>query len=332
LADPLTYEVDIIQRDEQPLALIVYSRAASDILEIPILRIVSDPLASTLAMHLINAAVILCTQEGRILTRLTEPHISDPISTALQENEFVQNNDCWVKANLPVVEDVENLEVRLTKLMQHFPNVSDYLRKLLDAMQLSVLGGNLQTLLQVEKSLWPAKIIDLDIPVYVVSIQPQWAMNLFDLDIANQTLFGADPFLMLNLENVYYRSSRTDLNAPGRILWYVNKGKGYQGTMSIRACSYLEEVIVGSPKTLFSRFERLGIYAWKDVYDVAKRNVDQEIMAFRFSKTEVFKKPIHRSDLQAIWAETRGRNFNIQGPLSISNDLFMRIYKTGGNG
>ena len=330
LADPYTFEVDIIQSGDKPLAFIVYSRQNTEILEIPVLRVVDDALASTLAIHLIYNAVALCVQEGRILTKFTEKYLSDAVLNALRENEFVLNNDFWVKANLPVVEEIETLRVKLDTLNQHFPTVSDYFQKLSDALQSHPQEHNIHTLLQVEKSLWPAKIAHLDLPTYIVSIHPQWAMDLFDPNIADQTLFGSDPFLMLNVENVYYRSSRTKLTAPARILWYVNQGKGnFQGTMAIRACSYLDEVIVDKPKVLFSRFKRLGVYTWEDVFKVAKYDIDQEIMAFRFGKTEIFSQPFHRNHLQTIWIETKGCNFNIQGPLKITNDVFMRIYKSG---
>lgn len=330
LADPHTFEVDIIQNKEQPIAFIVYSRQNPEILEIPFLRVVDDPLASTLGIHLIHNAVTICAQEGRILTKFTEKHLSNAVLNALRENEFVLNNEVWVKVNLPVVEKAEALRARLNTLHQRFPTVSDYFQQLAKALQPRTQEDNTQTFLQVEKSLWPAKIADLDIPAYIISIHPQWAMDLFDPNIANQTLFGADPFLILNVENVYYRSSRTKLSAPARILWYVTQGKGkFQGTMAIRACSYLDEVIVDKPKVLFSRFKRLGVYSWDDVFKVAREDIEQEIMVFRFSKTEVFNSPIHRNDLQTLWNQTKGRNFNVQSPLKIANEIFMRIYQSG---
>jgi hypothetical protein len=120
------------------------------------------------------------------------------------------------------------------------------------------------------------------------------------------------------------------LSAPARILWYVSRGKGkYQGTMAIRASSYLDEVIIDKPKVLFSQFRRLGIYRWDDVFDVANRQVDQEIMAFRFSNTEVFGTPISRDDLQEIWREETGGGFHIHPPISIPRQRFFRLYKMG---
>jgi hypothetical protein len=153
---------------------------------------------------------------------------------------------------------------------------------------------------------------------------------LFDHNIAKQTLWGADPSLVLNVENVYYRSSRTRLASPARILWYVSQGTGdFQGAMSIRACSYLDQVVVDKPKALYSRFKRLGVYKWKDVYSIAGKDVDQEIMAFRFSGTELFNSPVHRDKLQEIWMREKGQNFNILSPVRVSNDTFLHLYKMG---
>jgi hypothetical protein len=99
--------------------------------------------------------------------------------------------------------------------------------------------------------------------------------------------------------------------------------------MSIRACSYLDEVVIDKPKALFSRFRRLGIYQWEDVFKVAKERLNQEIMTFRFSNTEVFSAPIHKDDLQKIWKEETGGSFHIQGPISIPSQRFFRLYKMG---
>jgi hypothetical protein len=167
----------------------------------------------------------------------------------------------------------------------------------------------------------------------MVPIWTDWAMQLFDFNIASQDLFGGEPSLLLNVENVYYRAaspSPKNLAAPARILWYVSKGKDhYQGGMSIRACSYLDEIVIDKPKPIFSRFRRLGVYQWPDVFQVAKENLDQEIMAFRFSHTEVFNNPIGKNELASLWQAETGDNFHIQMPIFIANQLFFRLYKMG---
>ncbi len=330
LVDPHTFEVNIIESAEQPLALVVYSRHNQSELEIPILRVVQGSLSSTLARHLVLRTILTSAKEERILTKITDRYLSNNIIDALQENGFALINQVWVKANLPIVETVKTLSAKLISFGKQFPETDHYFQQLVNVLETARTDNNMQALLQVERSLWPAKIRDIDIPTFIVSIQPQWAMDLFDPNIAKQTLFGADPRLMFNVENVYYRSSRPMLDAPARILWYVSQRKGdFQGTMSIRACSYLDEVVVDRPKALFSRFKRLGIYKWKDVYQVAKENINQDIMAFRFSNTELFSNPIHRDQLQKIWIKEKNRNFNILSPLRISNELFLHLYEVG---
>jgi hypothetical protein len=58
--------------------------------------------------------------------------------------------------------------------------------------------------------------------------------------------------------------------------------------------------VVGPPKELFRRFGRLGIYAWDDVYDVAKRDVANPVMAFRFSNTETFNRPVPWEQMRTV--------------------------------
>lgn len=330
LAEPHAFKVNVVESRGQPLALIIYSRQNQDILEIPVLRVVQGSLTSTLFRHLIHDAILISAKENRILTKITESHLSDNVVDALQEDSFVAINRVWVKANLQDVEKADTLEPKLVALGKQFPQLDSYFQHLSSVLESARSQNNIQALLQVERSLWPAKIADLDIPTYIVSIWPQWAKDLFDHNIAKQTLWGADPSLVLNVENVYYRSSRTKLASPARILWYVSQRTGdFQGTMSIRACSYLDQVIVDKPKALYSRFKRLGVYKWEDVYSVAGKDVDQEIMAFRFSGTELFNSPIHRDKLQEIWMREKGQKFNILSPIRVSNDTFLHLYKMG---
>ena len=331
LAAPHTFETDIVQSADQPLALIIHGCQNPCELEIPVFRMVQSSLSPTLARHLILRSVLLSSGEGRVLTKVTDPYLSDDAIDALQEIGFVFTGGFWIKASLPVVETVEELSSRLATLSTDFPQASQYFHQMADTLKTIHSAGNIRTMLQVERSLWPAKLTDIDIPAFVIPIRPEWAMHLFDPYIASQDLFGGEPSLIFNVENVYYRASRPKvLSAPARILWYVSSGRGkYQGTMSIRASSYLDEVVIGKPKALFSQFRRLGIYRWEDVFNVAKRQVGQDIMAFRFSNTEVFSTPISRDDLQEIWREETGGKFHIQAPISISKQRFFRLYKMG---
>lgn len=130
--------------------------------------------------------------------------------------------------------------------------------------------------------------------------------------------------LHLGVEGVYYRSTENNnLTVPGRILWYVSKDTG-DGSMTIKACSQLEEVAIGKPKELFRRFQRLGVYEWQDVYAAAGGDIANEIVAFRFRMTERFKYPVGMDTL-----ETLGIRGPFMSPRKISDSQFASIYKMG---
>jgi GNAT superfamily N-acetyltransferase/predicted nucleic acid-binding protein len=331
LSDPRAYEAHVVRSTDKPLALIVHSRQTQQELEIPLFRLVQGSLAATLARHLVVQSVLTSSKEGRVLTRITDPYLSDVITDALQQIGFVLVGEAWTKANPSSVETSGELATRLASFAVMFPPYRQYFEQMTSALTAAHSRSDILTLLQVERSLWPTKVIDLDIPTFIVSIHPIWAMHLFDSGIANQDLFGGEPSLMLSVENVYYRARRPEvLSAPARVLWYVTKGRGrYQDTMAIRACSYIDEVVVDKPRALFSRFRRLGVYQWEDVFEVAKQDTDQEIMAFRFSNTEVFDHPIPWNKLQEIWRTETEKGLNLQSPAIISAQRFFDLYKKG---
>jgi len=104
---------------------------------------------------------------------------------------------------------------------------------------------------------------------------------------------------------------------------YVSKGSG-DGSMTIKACSQLVEVVVGKPKELFRRFQRLGIYEWRDVYAVADNDISNDIVAFRFRMTEQFKNPVGVGALESL-----GVKGPFMSPRKISDSQFASIYAKG---
>lgn len=331
LADPHIFHTETIQEQTTPLALIVYGRQNPHELDIPIFRVSKHALSPTIARYMIFRAVITATNENRIITKLTDYRFTENLFDALIENGFLRINNVWIKVNLPSIFTINELLQKLHSFNIESDEMKEYLKRLLNALISAEETQNSEMLLRLEKMLWPAKIINIDIPAYIVPIRPVWAMHLFDAHISTQDLFGANPNLMFQLENVYYRSSFPKiLSSPARILWYISKGKGdYQDVMSIRASSYLEEVCIDKPKPLFSRFKRLGVYNWENVREIAKENINNEIMAFRFSHTETFRNSIAWNELKIIWKEYGGKNFQPQGPLKISAARFFELYSHG---
>jgi len=330
LAYPNKYEVRVIKDTlQQAIALVVFSRENEHQLDILIFRIVKNNLSKTVARFLITEAVQTSVKERRVFTRFTDKYLIPEIRAGLSENYFTEVNGAWVKVNLSLVDTAEKIEKRLLELAEKFPSQSDNLRKISSSLHQDLTSSDIKSLWDIEKALWPVKMSDLNIPSYIVPIQPGWAMHFFDVEIASQTLFGANPELAMKAENVYYKSKNPGLSSPARILWYVSDDDRHQGSKHVRACSQIDEVTVGVPKHLFQRFRRLGVYQWEDVLEKANGDHGKEIMAFRFSNTESFKTPLPWDKLQNILIESTGKGNQIQNPIRISSECFFKIYNYG---
>jgi hypothetical protein len=195
-----------------------------------------------------------------------------------------------------------------------FAGVDSYIR------QPSGLGAA-----QIEKVLWPAKVLDAPLDSFVVPIQAQWAQHFFDSDLGSEQLFGLKDELHLGIEGAYYCSKRnTLLHHPGRVLWYVSRGPEGRGSMTVKACSRIEEVFVGKPKDVFKKFSRLGVYKWREVLGAASGDLDEALLAFRFSMTERFSQPVSLDALVRV-----GVAPPIMSPRKVSSDQFAEIYRLG---
>jgi hypothetical protein len=150
--------------------------------------------------------------------------------------------------------------------------------------------------------------------------------------LAKQSFLGSERSeLALNWEAIYYRKKKLPsqkFKSPARILWYVsedNKDRGYRQTMAIRACSTLDEVIIGNAEELYLRFQRLGIFKWSDIKDLSGDTSSNEIMAVKFSNTELFENPIPLQKIREILKP----NVQFLSPQFITNEDFFKIYSIG---
>jgi hypothetical protein len=179
---------------------------------------------------------------------------------------------------------------------------------------------------ELEQVFSPVKIVSPETPCFVVSIRPDWAEHFFDIPVGGQTLMDLREELHLGIEGVYYCSAKnTHLQAPGRILWYVSKGPKQRGSMTVKACAHLEEVVSGTPKQLFPRFRHLGVFSWKHVLAAAGGKLENHLMAFRFKRTERFIREIPMSKLEELGIPQP------VNPRRITDAQFATIYQVGMN-
>lgn len=312
LAQPATYSVRCYEHpDDGLLALLVQERTTGNTVMVPLFRVTDHRLTPTIARHVLSALV--SDYGGQRTFTVADDHLPQAITDALLECRFRRAGGSWVRTAFPGVHQLA------------------YLRQLLQTQGVNTGTGSNpddvspQMALSVECSIWPGKVKDSPLPAFVVPIQPAFAMHLFDSRLADTDLIGAQAELALACENVYYRSNQAcGLSAPARVLWYVKKSKHFQGCMSIRACSLLIELVIDTPKKLYPRYKRLGVYEWRHLASMVEDPSTDKIMAFLFSHTELFPHPIPWSQFRDL-----GITSTLQSPLKVSSSTFEAFYKLG---
>jgi predicted nucleic acid-binding protein len=324
LSQPKAMDVQvIIDQAGAHVLLGVMDRQSSQVISVPVLRRGRHEMAGTMLRNFLRAALAAAASEGRNIVAISESRFLSSDGDILREFGFILCGDAWAKLALHVVGKLDVIQMAVDRLVVDatFQNATNAATL---AIAAAAQAQGTSAMAAIERQLWPAKAIGFDVPSFIVSIRPEWAQHFFDAELGSQMLFGLREDLHLGVEGVYYRKARNNnLVAPGRILWYVSQGSG-DGSMTVKACSQLEEVIVGKPKELFRRFQRLGVYQWQDVYAAADHDITHDIVAFRFRMTERFKVPVEMNTLETL---------NIRGPFmsprQISEEQFAFIYKKG---
>ena len=332
ISNPNKYDTHIIRDPEdKPLAVIVYDLGNPSELLIPMIRVARHQLSGTISRRILYEAIVYSAERNIPITRVTDEFIQDGLNTALVETGFSQIDLEWVKLNIPYSFVKLELLSYLDDIKAQYPYIKKLIEEYANLLSISK-SDDVLNLAEVERTLWPVKILDLQLPTFIIPIKPTWAQHLFDEKLANLTFWGADPETMLRTENVYYRSCAFggNLRAPARILWYVSAHHDIPNTKCIRACSSLDEVIIGPANSLYKRFNRLGIYRWEQIFNIADNDPESDIMALRFSRTEQFLNPVKLSQLKMLYQTYDvGQNFSLQSPLPISSSTFAQIYKSG---
>jgi Acetyltransferase (GNAT) domain len=311
-----------------PIALIVYDRTENEELKIPIFRFRNSNITPTILRRCIFQCFSISASENRQFTRITENFLNDETINSLLEDRFFKIEDGWLRANLAISQNAADVSYYLDNLCKESGKGYEQYLPIVDALANLDLLHNPEIMADIERMLYPAKITDADVPTFIIPIQSWWAKDLFDQELASEVLWGAKEEIALKREVVYYCAKRA-MQAPGRILWYVSKsGTGKNSSHivgAIRACSHIDEIVIGKPKDLYKRFRRLGVYSFQDVIKTADNNLDKNIMAVKFSDTELFTNPIKLADI----IEIVGRRISVQSSSKITSEEFKMLYNVG---
>ncbi len=285
-------------------------RTSDNRIEIEELRIKSDRLRNTILSGLLNffceKAALENSSSLLIRQKVNKPWPVEPFISL----GFIKRGNEWLKYFQYGIQNIEMISVP------------------------SEISGIDLNDTELERALWPVKLSNINFDCFIVPIQQKWAMHLFDRQASLSTLFGAEPQLIFNFENVYYRSATPKvlpLEKSARILWYVSEGKDKGETFgkSIRAASYLDEVHIGPAKDLFKKFKRLGVYKIRDIKNIGGSQLEKTIMAFKFSQTELFNQPVSYEAINEIALIHGKKKSTFPTVLKIPSDLYMSIYQKG---
>lgn len=326
LADRQGRSVWVLSEGESTwLAAFVERPRGPRFLEVPLLRVKSGKLASTLARQVIQHLVTKSVTEGRSAVLISDAFLSRELREALPDLGFIGRGEHWVKFNLRWIGGDGDLADSLTPVNGEFGSGGAFVNEALQAVDQLLRRSDGALLATLEERLWPAKMSGAALPNYLVPIGPAWASELFDHRLASQSLYQPRHSFNLRGEGVYFRPAPSgEIRTPARILWFVTHGNGYQGTECVRASSRLEEVAVGRPRDLYSRFLNLTLYDWANISEMIRAHPSPEMAAFRFRDTEVFDHPVAREELIGMTGLD-----GVQAPASIDESTFLAIYRAG---
>lgn len=276
------------------------------ILEVPLLRIQRGPLLPTIARQISRALRRRAAQSGLTTVRLSDKHLPAAIAAELDRDGF--RTDAAT----------DNPTATVLTTVGTWPEV----RAAGEAVAGSglVLPAHLESTAETsefERLLWPAKILDPDMPTYIVPIRGVFADDLLG---HLPTLLARPAELGLSREHVYYRSGQSRPAAPGRILWYSSARD-----QEIVACSRLVESVTGSPEVLHREFANIGVLTLQQVRAVADKR--GKVNALRFADTEIFGRPIPRARAQEL--SGGAVRLTLQSPVPVAAAWFKRVYEEG---
>lgn len=297
-----------------------------DSLRVEFIRLRKLPITNTLFNQILVEIIRDGLNAEKNLIKVIEPNLSTEQRQILLNHGFRNSDGGWIKIAIAGICDSSSVGSRYPIINDH-PEILDTLRLAADHPDNEIKE---KLKLSVERTLWLLKFSDLPLPTFIVPIKPVWASQLFDYISSSASLFGAPPELSWSKENVYYRSYQPNVESfPGRILWYASQEKGFDRQKAIVACSYLNNVVTGEAKQLYSTFRRFGIYKWPEIIGLAKGDIHKLIKVLQFSDTEVFEKPVSFKTINEVLLSENLKRQSFVSPVKVSSQVFNRIYKLG---
>ncbi|MEU6189673.1 GNAT family N-acetyltransferase [Nocardia sp. NPDC047038] len=302
----------LIRAGDEPAIACYAAHLDGRVLRVPLLRTAEHELSDTIARQLLWLLRRDARDQGAHVIDVSDQHVGGILTRAMAFDPFHHHGDhryAWV---IPVCGSGHDIS--------HATNEA---RRLVGMGAGPLLRSGLppRAAAEIERSLWPAKLIDSALRHYVIPIQPRWSSELLGYPLQ---LTARPVELSLGREQVYYRAADTKLTAPARILWRVSQGP--RTSAEIIGTSFLDAIDADTPTQLHSALAHYGVIDLPGLTKLAGGK--PTVQALRFSDTELFNRPISNGTYHQLREQHRGpRTF--YGPQPITPELFATLYRTG---
>ena len=302
-----------IVRASDGTAVGCYASIVDDhVLKAPLLRVLDHPDADTMARYLLWTLRLEARSQGAHVVGVEDPHLSPAVERAASHESYQRINDTW-----------HSWVVEATGTGAHVSSAVSTAQAQVGLGPAALLPPRLapESAAQYERTWWPAKITDSDLPHFAIAIQPRWSAELLG---EPQTLTHRPTTLALGREHVYYRGNHPSvLKAPGRVLWYLTQDATTGGGRFI-GTSLLDAIDIGTPDELHEQFAHYGVFTFADIDGAAGERGSAQ--ALRVSYTELFPRHIRWPEYLDLIHSMDGPK-RIQGPVRMPTTTFAAIYE-----
>ena len=308
VARPRDYDSELLKAGDKVSAIRILDSSQPEIIKVQFARVSESNHKSLISGFLIADAIAKAVSSARDMVSVPAYAVTPSLVPDLLNMGFTRCNDDFVRFCFSRCLDREGV---LDRIAQLSPESRGQYQDITD--------------LELEQYCSPLSLAE-DQEHFLIPVRPGYALSLMDRYQSSVDLFGGDPNTLLRWDNVYYRTKSRHhiLKPPARILWYVS-GKGH---MQIIAISHLDEVVIGPPDDLLSRFGRFGVLGHGELYKMSKGDKSTELMALKFSRTSTFRSRVPLQEIRQVYKE-EGEGFNPISVSRMSRETFQKLFQLG---
>jgi predicted GNAT family acetyltransferase len=307
-----------------PEVLLVEVEQAGGILAVPLLRFAPGMMRGTLIRQVLwELQRRACGREMRMII-VQDGYLDPEVLGVLEELDFQPaGTDQHLKILMPGLWRSREVVLRLENMVEDHGFTRMACQNLTSRLRPTDAGVALMDFYRAEHQLYPLRISNVDLPVYLASISGHLAGKMLSAPLGSDELFeGGDRRHVIPREGVLFESRKLprDLAAPGRILWLLQDTEAG----ALCAISNLERIEVADPEEFILRYRRLGIYDAGDIHS-ARDGKAEPVTAFCFSNTWLLPHPLDRQSVMSALRELENRT-RIEGVTRLRSETFQALF------